>query len=350
MNYMISVIFRAIPLVMALYCFGYGSFILVTSNVPSKYVAGVVIFGLGFICLALFATAATIIRQLLHTFKPYHAYILPGIGYVSAIIAIVGGIIVYKHYHNEFFFVSGHVVSGVGLVTLCVSTVAVASTRFTLISVNSKIPVDKIPKEAFTALQEKILKWIPIIAAGIAWIWAFVLLGNRSDASHFVAGHVMVGLACICTSLISLVATIARQVRNVYGSFERGKWSMLVFAMGGVAILWGVVLAIFEATPAKASIGYVLIGLGLVCLSISSKVVLLAKIWKHDFPLANRIPIIPVVTALTCLFMSAFLFEESMVSPDYYVPAHVLTGLGAICFTLFSIVSILESGTSSSQS
>ena len=32
---------------------------------------------------------------------------------------------------------------------------------------------------------------------------------------------------------------------------------------------------------------------------------------------------------------------------DYFIPARVLTGLGAICFTLFSIVSILESGTSS---
>jgi len=30
----------------------------------------------------------------------------------------------------------------------------------------------------------------------------------------------------------------------------------------------------------------------------------------------------------------------------YFVPARVLAGLGGICFTLFSIVSILESGTS----
>lgn len=31
--------------------------------------------------------------------------------------------------------------------------------------------------------------------------------------------------------------------------------------------------------------------------------------------------------------------------PKYFVPARVLTGFGAICFTLFPIVSILESGT-----
>lgn len=51
--------------------------------------------------------------------------------------------------------------------------------------------------------------------------------------------------------------------------------------------------------------------------------------------------------ALTCLFLSAFLFELGSAHAYYFVPARVLAGLGGICFTLFSIVSILESGTSS---
>ena len=93
--------------------------------------------------------------------------------------------------------------------------------------------------------------------------------------------------------------------------------------------------------------GYIMLGLGLVCYSISSKVILLAKIWRREFKLANRIPMIPVLTALTCLFLAAFVFELATVHADYFIPARVLVGLGAICFTLFSIVSILESGTSS---
>ena len=80
------------------------------------------------------------------------------------------------------------------------------------------------------------------------------------------------------------------------------------------------------------------------CWSISSKVILLAKIWHADFPLANRIPIIPVLTALACLFLAAFLYEAALFETKYFVPARVLTGFGAICFTLYSIVSILESG------
>ena len=34
-----------------------------------------------------------------------------------------------------------------------------------------------------------------------------------------------------------------------------------------------------------------MIGLGLVCYSISSKVILLAAIWRNTFKLANRIPL-----------------------------------------------------------
>ncbi|MBP7379807.1 MAG: DUF2776 family protein, partial [Odoribacter sp.] len=53
-----------------------------------------------------------------------------------------------------------------------------------------------------------------------------------------------------------------------------------------------------------------------------------------------------VLSALLCLFLAAFLFEEGLYDNAFFVPARVLVGLGAICFCLFSIVSILESGTS----
>ena len=91
-------------------------------------------------------------------------------------------------------------------------------------------------------------------------------------------------------------------------------------------------------------------GLGLVCFSILSKVGLLALVWRQTFALANRVPLIPVLTALTCLFLAAFVFQAAVESPvTLFIPAWVLTGLGAICFSLYSIVSILESGTSSSK-
>ena len=191
-----------------------------------------------------------------------------------------------------------------------------------------------------------ILIAVAALLALTAWIWTIWLLA-KSDVhnAYYIAGHVMAGISCICTSLVALVATIVRQIRNSYSHPERKWWPAVVLAMGTLGILWGL-LVTTEHNPAKSSIGYIMIGLGLVCYSISSKVILLAAIWRNTFKLANRIPLIPVFTALACLFLSAFLFEMAGMHEAYFVPARVLAGLGGICFTLFSIVSILESGTS----
>ena len=337
MNYGISVLFRAIPLIMALFCFGYGTFIYVLGDDPNRLVAGPVVFSLGMICIALFATAATIIRQIIHTYGRNSKYALPIIG-----------IVIFSSANSPSSFVAGHVVAGVGLITVCVATAATSSTRFSLIPANAKDTGHDVPQNAFTAGQERVLKGIAVIASAAAWIWAFVLLGqSEMHVAYFVAGHVMIGLACICTSLIALVATIARQVRNVYSATERNRWPKLVLLMGTVSLVWGVFVVFADSSSTNGVIGFIMVGLGLVCYSISSKVILLAKIWRHEFKLSNRIPIIPILTALTCLFLAAFAFELGTIHEDYFIPARVLTGLGAICFTLFSIVSILESGTSS---
>lgn len=245
-------------------------------------------------------------------------------------------------------FVAGHVICGVGLITACVATTATSSTRFTMITVNSKKTGHDIPPEAFTRAQGLTLIAIAGLIALTVWIWAFCLLAySDEDSKYFVAGHVMIGLACICTSLIALVATIARQIRNIFSPTEREFWPIMVLVMGSICVVWGIILILATINPANGTTGYIMIGLGLVCYSISSKVILLSKIWRHEFKLSNRIPLIPIFTALTCLFLSAFLFELGSAHAYYFVPARVLAGLGGICFTLFSIVSILESGTSS---
>lgn len=347
MNYGISILFRAIPLAMALFCFGYGAFIYDFGDAGSRLVAGPVVFSLGMICIALFSTAATIIRQIIHSYNKTAQYGLPILGYLSAAITIIAGIYLFSSAATTSAFVAGHVVAGVGLITTCVATAATSSTKFSLIPGNSKTTGNEVPEGAFSTGQERALEAVVIIASLIAWIWAFVLLGNSdSHPAYFVAGHVMVGLACICTSLIALVATIARQIRNVYTEKERSKWPELVLLMGTISLVWGVFVILADSSTANGVIGYIMIGLGLVCYSISSKVILLAKIWRHEFKLANRIPLIPVLTALACLFLSTFVFELATVHADYFIPARVLAGLGGICFTLFSIVSILESGTS----
>ena len=324
MNYGISVLFRAIPLLMALFCFGYGFFVFNYGVDSSRFVAGPVVFSLGFICIALFATAATIIRQIIHTYNNVARFALPILGYLSATITFLAGFIL-----------------------LMSSPAPADSTRFTLIQMNAKSDDPRIPDKAFNFWQGVFLILVASFISIVAWIWAYRLLAHSDEHSqYFVAGHVMAGLACICSSLIALVATIARQIRNTYSRLEKRLWHRFVILMGSISLIWGL-FVLGDSDPANASTGYIMIGLGLVCYSISSKVILLSKIWREEFKLANRIPLIPIFTALFCLFLSAFLFEMAAEYSYYAIPARVLAGLGAICFTLFSIVSILESGTSS---
>lgn len=347
MNHGISVLFRAIPVVMAFICFFLGGFIFGYGDDSARQVAGPVVFFLGAICLALFATAAVIIRQLIHKFHNFLKYIIPAFGYVVAGITIAMGIWIFGTATDSNFIVSGHVVAGVGLIAACVSTAATSSTKFYLIPQNSALPGHEVNKAGFSATTSRVLIGLTVLFALVAWVWCIVLLSRAEvGAFYFVAGTVMGGLACICTSLIALVASISRQIRNTYTERDRHSWPKLVLVMGTIAFIWGLVVILAMVGHAANTTGFIMIGLGLVCFSISSKVILLAKVWKQSFALANRIPIIPVITALLCLFLGAFLFEEGLYDNAFFVPARVLIGLGAICFCLFSIVSILESGTS----
>ena len=343
MNYGISILFRAIPLVMAAFCFAYGAFVFAAGDDPSRLTAGPVVFFLGSICVALYCTAATIIRQLIGTYTAAARYIFPAIGYCFALVTLVCGIFILTS-HGTGSFVTGHVVCGLALITACVATAATASTRFSLIPRNSEDSGFQINAEGFTHAGVATLVSIVGLLAAAAWIWTFILFARNATPAHAVAGSVMLGISCVCTSLIALVASLARQIRGTYSMQEKRKWMALALVMGCVAFLFGLIMLIAHWGDTTDFVGFVLFGLALICWSISSKVILLAKVWHADFVLADRIPIIPVITALICLFMAAFLYEEALFKPKFFVPARVLMGFGAICFTLFSIVSILESG------
>ena len=114
MNYGISILFRAIPLAMAVFCFGYGAFIYGYGDAGNRLVAGPVVFSLGMICIALFCTAATIIRQIIHTYNEATKYVLPVVGYLAAVITIIGGICIFNGATTTSSFVAGHVITGVG--------------------------------------------------------------------------------------------------------------------------------------------------------------------------------------------------------------------------------------------
>ena len=346
MNLTVSIIFRAIPLLMGALCLSFGLYVLAGPGGADAFVAGHVNIGLTAICYALFTTAATIIRQLIDRYGRVWGIILPLSGYVVAAAAITWGIVLANSDNTPENLTAGFVVIGIGFIAACVSTVAAASTKFTLIqSAELLDPLGGPPDGAHTRTIGLVLLAVPVVAAIVGFSLATGLL-LRGDTPGFVAGHVLIGLSAICTSLIALVASIVRQVRNEFSDRERFVWPWLVGAAGTINLLLGLFVLLSSDEPYRLAPGCVLIGLGLVCFSILSKVLLLALVWRRTFALANRIPLMPIGTALTCLFFAAFLFEATGTDPAFFVGARVLVGLGAVCFTLFSIVSILEAGTS----
>ena len=85
MNYVVSVIFRAIPLAMMAVCVGFGLYVWTAPGGTSgNFVAGRVVTFLGVICLCLFCTAATIIRQLIGHYTTVDRVVYPTVGYVAA--------------------------------------------------------------------------------------------------------------------------------------------------------------------------------------------------------------------------------------------------------------------------
>lgn len=348
MSFGISVLFRLIPLVMGIICLWLGWVVLDLNKGADTFVAGHVLISLAAICYALFTTASVIIQQLIGSFNRFWMYVWPISGYVGAAIAIIWGIRIVESSVAAPHIVAGHVVIGVGLIAVCVSTVASASSKFILIPKNSAAPASKqVPATAYSSGVGKFFIAIPVVCSLVGLVWAIVLLINAQKAPYFVAGNVMLGLSFICSSLISLVASVVRQVRNEFDDQERWRWGWWVMVMGSVAIILGIYYLVSGNLSERAAPGLVLIGLGMICYSISSKVWLLALVWRRACSFANRIPLIPVFTCLFCLFLSAFLVNMNLIDPIYFIPSRVLVGLGAVCFTLFSIVSILEAGTSS---
>ena len=118
-----------------------------------------------------------------------------------------------------------------------------------------------------------------------------------------------------------MVLSILRQVQNTYGERDRLIWPLLVIVMGSLSMIWGIVLLALDRAPYYLTPGFVMTGLGLVCFSILSKVGLLALVWRRTFELANRVPLLPILTALTCLFLVAFVFQAAVADPNVFIPA-----------------------------
>ena len=344
MNPSISVLFRAIPLAMGAVCLAFGLYVLSGGDDADHFVAGHVNVALTAICIALFTTAATIIRQLVHRYGKEWAVALPVLGYTVALATMIWGITIIARGDEPQFVVAGHVVLRIGFITACVSTVATASTKFVLIQKSAARPAGGgAPDGAYSKGVGIVLIAIPALFAMAGLVLAVTLYAKAGDAA-LVAGNVMVGLSLICSALVALVASIVRQVRNEFGDAERYRWAWWVVAMGTINVALGLVVLFSSDNSARLAPGTVLIGLGLVCFSILSKALLLALVWRKVFALANRIPIIRWARRLPAC--SSRPSSSRRPSRNRGSWSGRTSWWASVRSALFSIVSILEAGTS----
>ena len=96
---------------------------------------------------------------------------LPVIGYTVALATVVWGLLILRQ-GSAPSFVAGHVVGGIGLIAACVTTVATASSAFTLIPKNAHgRHEDGPPPEAYSSTVGLALICIPLAAAAISLGW-----------------------------------------------------------------------------------------------------------------------------------------------------------------------------------
>ncbi len=342
MNPVVSVILRAIPLAMMAVCVAFGVYVWTAAGASGNFVAGRVVTFLGAICLCLFCVGAIINLQLIGRYTTLDRVLYPTVAYLTAVGTAVYGATLFIGAPSTGLnqeYVAGNVVFGLGLISGCLATVATAATKFSLIPENAKLADGdrRAPAAAFSQAAVVVLGAIPVVLAIVAWVFSIANLAMSSTPGRFTVGHVVAGLAAICMCLIALVLTLLRQVQNTYGQRDRIVWPWLVIAMGLVSLIWGIVLLALDRESYYLTPGFVLVGLGLICFSILTKVGLLALVWRRTFSLADRVPLLDVLTALACLFLAAFVFQAGVVSANVFIPARVLVGLGAICFSLYAV-------------
>jgi hypothetical protein len=117
-------ILASIPIAMGLICVAYGCYVCSTASGAPYFIAGHVVAFLAAICLTLFCAAGTIIRQLRGARPAPVNLALPALGYVTAAVTFVWGLVLTGARPDMAHYVAGHVVCGLGLITACVATVA----------------------------------------------------------------------------------------------------------------------------------------------------------------------------------------------------------------------------------
>jgi hypothetical protein len=298
---------------------------------------------LGAVVLCIFSTSSIIIRQSCNKITTLELFFYPILSFTVAILTISIGLCIIFTNPAGYAFIAGHNVIGLGLICSCLAVETTICTKFSIIRKNLKLPVGTPSNEGFSTLITNFIFLIIISFIIIAWGLVIYLLINSNNTNYFIAGHILAGMAMICTSVFGMVASGLRQINNTYNEIDKKIWPSLAFIMGFMALSWGIILIMINKDPSSYLLpGFILIGISCICFSIFSKLLFNTKVWRANYAYSNLIPFIPLFLYFFCIFLSSFLFQASMTNINLYIPARVLIGIGAVCISLFAIINVLR--------
>jgi hypothetical protein len=334
-------IYRFIPLLLFIFCIIFGTIVL-SGKIPDDFIAGHVVISLGAVVFCIFCTASIITKLYLDNFNKFDKYFYPFLSFLTAIITVSFGFWLILNESSDYVFIAGHKVLGLGLICTCLATESVIMTHFRNIQLNSKLKESAIGKRSFSKKSTFILYMIPLSATIFAWSFAGYLLMTSYINDHFIAGHVMAGMAMICTSVFAMVINGIEQANNNYKPIYKTILPTIGFLMGSLALVWGIALIIIDQNPSTyLTPGFILIGISFICFSIFCKLFVVSRLWRFIKLPAQIITIIPLILSMGCILISIMLFPVSSCDMNVFIPARVLLGISTVCASLFAVLSII---------
>ncbi|MBQ1273707.1 MAG: DUF2776 family protein, partial [Aeriscardovia sp.] len=324
-----SFLLRLITLSMTAFTLAFGFYLLFgrSSVLPGKFM-----IALSSVTFALYTVVASTMRpsEGIHPIWPF-----PTMGYMAGWAITIWGLTILARFHSSLGIVSGHLVFGVGMIAICISTISMTTIDWIHLLVK-QIPEGKGMKYAHLEIWS--LTAIPSFFSIVGFVYAIVSLCLPSTAQQ-IGGDAMMAQSFVCLALVFLIHILSKQANNIFLKRFRWRYSIYIVCTGTINIVWGICVAAIKGGSFIPP-GFGMIGLGLVCFAVCGKAHRVIGSWRNIPDIDFLASYFPILTLVAGLLISIVLFSTSLTNPDYTYAAYIMSGLSCVCLSIFGIVAL----------
>lgn len=333
-----SFLLRLITLSMTAFTLGFGFYLLFGrgSILPGKFM-----IALSSVTFALYTVVASSMRPE-EGVSPIWPF--PAMGYAAGWAVTIWGITILARFpHAALGIVSGHLVFGVGMIAICISTISMTLIDWIRLFVKQPTTSQEADKAAgkankYAYIEIWILTSIPSFFAIVGFVYAIVSLCLPSPAQQ-IGGDALMAQSFVCLALVFLIHILSKQANNIYLKRFRWRYSIYIVGTGTINIIWGICVAAIKGGSFIPP-GFGMIGLGLVCFAICGKAHRVIGSWRNIPDIDFLASYFPILTLVAGLLISIVLFSTSLTNPNYTYAAYIMSGLSCVCLSIFGIVAL----------